>query len=989
MGIHFTRGQKKFLSYIGFISALAIGALMLAYIYVIPYIINWDDYRSEVASRSKEIIGRELIIDGKIDFTAFPYPKFTIGKTRLKNKRGTLSDNMITVSSIEIRPSLLHLIVGKINVSEVILHKPVFELENLFDSEPNWLFFKNQNKEELEKTKANLMSYFKVNRISMNNAILKTTSGQRKNPITRELTINNTSFTAETIDGPYAINGRFELKDANLFFDYSASMGNLETISDIENNDNNESKKEYPKVKLSILFGTSKLNIEGIAKRDEDGLFISAKLDSQIDKSARSLGTYFGGKKSIFPSLVNRIISSSQTEITSDFNLSSKGIQLDNLKYKSLSTNASDLAFFDDTEIDKEEVNEEKEAKNIAKTFDVTGQGALGLSFDDRSKINFKMLFNEINLDAYSSGDISAYKNIDLGRELSSVSDGGFKGNKIVNAEDSDKQVQFEVSEDINLLLDVAFDKLRYKNQTLTNFDTKIEIEGKKLNIYSFNVKGLPGDTKVKWVSKEVGNNEVGNLKQHGGNILIHGKELTPLLEWLGNDVSSINDGMFQDFKLNANVNLSTNEIHLSKISINFDGANILGQALLKRRGGTKANMAFRLGKFNIDKYFRTVETAIDLKDLNADQIKFDFLRNIDTYFNRLNINLAIDELIYKGESFNNINTTARFTAGQMNIKQLEFTSRGKKVSAVFDLDTRDLKPKIKIEANFKELHTDIIELLFDIELPEVIFDEYQRPIWPDDSFSFDRIGIFVGDIKFFIEKFDHNGFILDNLLISLSISSDKIIIHEYKAKIFDSKIEGKGEIGTKRPSLNLVFSIANANLENILTRFFNFKKLSGKLSISGGVAMIGSNVKQWISSLQGSASVMVNDAVIDGFDLNLMARKIPSLNRARNVRYWANKALASGLTKIDQIDGNIEYNQGLINLTKIKMTRAYMSTGSVKGSLDLNSWRVNINAYFPIYPSEGGPIIPVYTSVYGGIELPSKQWDIKAIEDYWETYFF
>jgi uncharacterized protein involved in outer membrane biogenesis len=114
--------------------------VLIAAVLVVPSVVDWNDYKKEIAAQAKAITGRELVIGGDIKIAVLPAPALRVGDVRLANLAGASSPSLVRLKSLEVRIAFGPLLTGRIEVETVKLVEPVIELEVLADGRKNWEF---------------------------------------------------------------------------------------------------------------------------------------------------------------------------------------------------------------------------------------------------------------------------------------------------------------------------------------------------------------------------------------------------------------------------------------------------------------------------------------------------------------------------------------------------------------------------------------------------------------------------------------------------------------------------------------------------------------------------------------------------------------------------------------------------------------------------------------------------------------------------------
>ncbi|MGQ0583510.1 MAG: AsmA family protein [Reyranella sp.] len=105
-----------------------------------PYLISIEAFKPAMIAAVKEATGRELVIDGPIELSMYPVPGISARQVHFANATGTKGAQMLDVRRVVVRPSLLALLQGRIEVGTLVLFRPTIVLEADADGKPNWEF---------------------------------------------------------------------------------------------------------------------------------------------------------------------------------------------------------------------------------------------------------------------------------------------------------------------------------------------------------------------------------------------------------------------------------------------------------------------------------------------------------------------------------------------------------------------------------------------------------------------------------------------------------------------------------------------------------------------------------------------------------------------------------------------------------------------------------------------------------------------------------
>ncbi len=114
--------------------------LIIVALLIAPAFIDLNSFKPEITAEVKKATGRDLVIDGPVSLSLLPTPSVCVTGIRFFNMPGAKNPNMVEVKSVTVRPSLLALLTGGLEVSEVVLDQPKIVLEINAEGKPNWEF---------------------------------------------------------------------------------------------------------------------------------------------------------------------------------------------------------------------------------------------------------------------------------------------------------------------------------------------------------------------------------------------------------------------------------------------------------------------------------------------------------------------------------------------------------------------------------------------------------------------------------------------------------------------------------------------------------------------------------------------------------------------------------------------------------------------------------------------------------------------------------
>ncbi|NUB09787.1 AsmA family protein, partial [Azospirillum sp. Vi22] len=120
------------------IAALILLGLLVAAVLIVPSVVDWNAYKSQIAERVSAATGREVELRGDIGLSLLPAPALTVRDARLANAPGGSEQDMARLKELDVRVALGPLLSGHIQVQSIRLIDPTFLFETLPDGRFNW-----------------------------------------------------------------------------------------------------------------------------------------------------------------------------------------------------------------------------------------------------------------------------------------------------------------------------------------------------------------------------------------------------------------------------------------------------------------------------------------------------------------------------------------------------------------------------------------------------------------------------------------------------------------------------------------------------------------------------------------------------------------------------------------------------------------------------------------------------------------------------------
>ena len=118
---------------------LIVLALLVAALFLVPSLLDGEQFKPEIAERLEAITGRAVAIDGPVEVSILPTPTVKAADLRIANAPGAATPDLARIKSLELKLALGPLIGGEVAITSLEMVEPVIELQSLADGSPNWL----------------------------------------------------------------------------------------------------------------------------------------------------------------------------------------------------------------------------------------------------------------------------------------------------------------------------------------------------------------------------------------------------------------------------------------------------------------------------------------------------------------------------------------------------------------------------------------------------------------------------------------------------------------------------------------------------------------------------------------------------------------------------------------------------------------------------------------------------------------------------------
>ena len=545
--------------------AAALVVFLVAAALVVPSLIDWNDYKPEIADRVAAATGRALIIDGDIGLSVLPAPTLSVDGIRLANIEGATGPAMAAARSLHVRLAFWPLLSGRVEVESMRLEAPVIELEILADGRRNWDFVPasgpaaadpktsaNEAPSPDANTSAKKASGFKLGRLAVAEGVV--IFRDRGAGTLERVEALDAVFSAGSLSGPFSVEGSARARNLALAFD--VALGALPP-------------GEAAPLSLSLMVGAdsakpAEIRFDGTVTLGEgDSGFAASRAAGKIavkgDDLAALIGRLTG--EGAGPAILAR-----------RFSLGGR-----------VKADAAAIALDD----------------AVVELDDTRGSGAVNIALGARPRADIALAFNRIDLDRWLA---SARKSAPLPPRTRKAKDGGVaKPPSPGSPEKADSTAAsgFALPGGIDANIDMRAETVIYRGGIVRQLRLAAELDKGHFTLHQAAAL-LPGGADISFFGLL---SESGGRPKFQGNLELVSDDLRAMLAWLDVDVAGIAPDRLRKLSATGRFDFAADKVSLRGLDVRFDSSKLTGAADIALRQRPAIGISLSLDRLNLDAY--------------------------------------------------------------------------------------------------------------------------------------------------------------------------------------------------------------------------------------------------------------------------------------------------------------------------------------------------------------------------------------------------
>ncbi|MFQ5985062.1 MAG: AsmA family protein [Alphaproteobacteria bacterium] len=216
---------------------------------------------------------------------------------------------------------------------------------------------------------------------------------------------------------------------------------------------------------------------------------------------------------------------------------------------------------------------------------------------------------------------------------------------------------------------------------------------------------------------------------------------------------------------------------------------------------------------------------------------------------------------------------------------------------------------------------------------------------------------------------------------LDLTLSDGVLDIQRLSGRLFGGQVELTAQVvDAESPTAGLSVRLDNADAGEALNRLARVGAVSGWLGFAGAMRTVGRSTFDWISALNGHATVAMRDGAIQGLDLAAISERLDNLERPADLLKLAQVAASGGTTRFASLDGRFEIRDG-VAVSDDLWAVLEGAEGKAAVAVDLPRWTLKVNSELHLTRHPEAP--PLGVAVEGPIDGPSVGLDTRQLEAY------
>jgi len=899
--------------------------------YSLPFFINKEQIKQEIANSFKAATGLDLEIEGEATIERFPLPHVTMNSMYVHNAQGASSQFLLTIKLAQIWPSLKSIFTKHITISKIQFDDVRVEPEHMKNDQMNWVN-NNPSQVPIAPGDAGGVSHmFDGTHIIFTNTYLRYTDAI--NSSAYEFKDIRLDFLNGGAKSESALNMTLQFRDKALAV--TGKIGSLQHAWSIG---------EVP-ANLTVSSGQSSLVYSGNTGFKEGKIVINGKVKLVTEDIVTWISTLTGAtdKQSFVPGNYKLLPLQAESDITSD--------------------------------------NGKITFPNVTLEGAIIKGGAV-VQVTPPYLFEVKAKLTTLDLETLFESKLFALREIiDPFKDAAAARENTFliTPKSFVNS--------------LNLTADVSIEDIIYNQQHIKGFRSNLDMAEGDMTISQASAQ-LPGDTRVIFagIGKEgyqgftlegqvdaTGASFADAIKMLKSNGISIPQEDFKRFRLRANSVISS-----KEFRLSEITARIENMAFVGGFIATF-GDRIKLQAAL-RIGGANLDHFIRL--WGLEEWRASfVESAPGTR---KETFMSRWLKRLD-YDSAMNI--SMEQFILNDVQRDRLDFKLESTTGKISLDDIKTKYNGTQLSGSVALDVMGSLPRLEIKATADTIDVDTffagspgakpLGAVGPMPLKAQPANIAPEDRWSRRQFDFHWLEILTASFHIKIGEFKNGLLNARTLDILGNIDNHTLVIDAMTGSIMNAQVALKGNIiGGRIPSINLLANITSLDTNEVVSIFPVLQGMTGKYNLSLKLDASGIDLYSWISSLEGSVGVGGHDIYVHGFNLPGVIRSVSYVRTVADILNVVKRAFPGGDTLFSSVEGQWTVASGIFKTSNTRLAND-QAVAVLSSQVDFVNWRTQSTISFALRSLD--PVRPpgMVISLIGNLDKPDVAIDTRSLEQY------
>ena len=620
--------------------------VVFAAVLILPGLIDWSRYKSEIAAQVENNTGRKLTIDGDLSLKVLPQPAMEVTGVSLSGLEGE-ETQFVVAERIAANLALAPLFSGDVKVRSIVIANAQVNLNRNADGKANWNF---KSKDDTRTpgvgldTRADNQA---VGDFSVDSLILENVSvniADAVSEVQSSLVVDEMEIGAVSLNGPFRMKGTVRLDET--VFTVQAGIGSFNALSEAAN--------------LTAEVGVNdglRLAFDGNFRNFESGVRVNGK---------------------------TRLVSGNAQVAVNDLLHMAESAKLDGIPADlALAPLAQTLELEFAVAANQNEVRiRDLDGKLGSQLF----QGALTALFLDKPEISAQLKVTSFNLDPWIRSSET--------RKTASSGEGAQERSSITLPE-------LTLPKDLTVALELTFETTRFSERIIPSVDLDAELRDGRLNIAKLDGL-LPAGAKlqVKGLVQTPDNRPKADL-----SIMADIPNMRGLAGLLGLDFSNVPADRLLSAQLDGALALDSKRLSFAtqKLAVDDVRAKV---GVVQPFDGNPVSLSFEADRLNLNPYLALAQQKVaDPNPLTAPSPKQPKNSLVD--LPNVNLAVALGTLYYDNLIVSGLDLASRLRGDTISLDRLviaDLSGSQLKATGTLDLSTAPMTVVLDAEITAKDL---------------------------------------------------------------------------------------------------------------------------------------------------------------------------------------------------------------------------------------------------------------------------------------------